>query len=381
MEELQGIPANFLMIHRCLKWNLNAGDESSWVLRTATQVRCHSCFISQFGYQDSFQISIKLEIMKSWYSTRLEGFSTFKIQVTRERWARHTQPGRWFRMFYYFKPYLGKGSNLTNIFNWIETTNWQQNCSLWVEDGIHHRLELLAGHEALGRECQDCHSLRDYWGTPWESKITFQGMRTHTPPWKRNTRLPPRFGEVLVPRVHLWFNPEASHFMVLFVLAPLKNSVDWYRSHWLNEQPYEAHLVDVATKVRMVRSVFFWKLESEGMATYQPFFQIQLKQNEVELVDILPYILFCFVTSRHVSALFLMCLPSAPVGAILNRCPAMLSDSSLRQQRGLVEKTPQVSENAMLQPCRKWCRSEKKTKPTILPTLKVNPKDYISFCC
>ena len=141
--------------------------------------------------------------------------------------------------------------------------------------------------------------------------------------------------------------------MVLFVQAPLKNSVDWYRSHWLNEQPYEAHLVDVATKVRMVRSVFFFELKSNW--------------NRMKLSCLTYFHIFCSVSSCLAMFGFSCALRQhlekpwgAEVGAHLNRCPAMLSDSSLRQQRGLVEKTPQVSENAMRQPCRKWCRSGKK---------------------
>lgn len=85
--------------------------------------------------------------------------------------------------------------------------------------------------------------------------------------------------------------------MVLFVQAPLKNSVDWYRSHWLNEQPYEAHLVDVATKVRMVRSVFFleaWIWRDRHLST------IFSNPIETEWSWVVWHTSICFVLFRHV---------------------------------------------------------------------------------
>lgn len=130
---------------------------------------------------------------------------------------------------------------------------------------------------------------------------------------------------------------------------------------------------------------FFGSLNLKGPPLINHFFKSNW--NRMKLSCLTYFHMFCSVSSCLAMFGFSCALRQhlekplgAEVGAHLNRCPAMLSDSSLRQQRGLVEKTPQVSENAMRQPCRKWCRSGKKTPPFCQHWRWIR-KTISSFCC
>lgn len=113
---------------------------------------------------------------------------------------------------------------------------------------------------------------------------------------------------------------------------------------------------------------FFGSLNLKGRPFISHF--VISNWNRMKLSCLTYFHIFCSVSSCLV--MFQRCFScalrqhlekplGAEVGAHFARCLAMLSDSSLRQQRGLVEKTAQVSENVML------------------PTLKVNPKDYMTI--